>query len=216
MSRPGDRWRDGRRAVERLARWYGDRRHADPLDALGEIGTVRRLLDEVELEAVRDARRTDRSWAEIATRLGISRQAAWERWRDLDDEATDVAGDAGRSLAERAALEGQAVTGPTRLRGRRTTVPDVVGLTVLDARVRLAQVSLVGVHHDPADDLIGDPEAVVTAQSPEPGTRLPRGSTVQLRTDGGGDAGVREPRRPRPTPLEGHKVVDDPAEDAVG
>ncbi|MFC7655663.1 hypothetical protein ACFQV8_03060 [Pseudonocardia benzenivorans] len=38
---------------------------------------MRRLLDETELEAVRSARRRGRSWAEIATKLGVSRQAAW-------------------------------------------------------------------------------------------------------------------------------------------
>ena len=26
-----------------------------------------------------------KSWAEIATHLGVTRQSAWERWRDLDD-----------------------------------------------------------------------------------------------------------------------------------
>jgi hypothetical protein len=38
-----------------------------------------------ELVAVRTARRHGKSWREIATKLGVTRQSAWERWRDLDD-----------------------------------------------------------------------------------------------------------------------------------
>jgi biotin operon repressor len=36
------------------------------------------------MNAVKTARQGGSSWAEVATMLGISRQAAWERWRDLD------------------------------------------------------------------------------------------------------------------------------------
>ena len=45
-------WDEGTAAWERLAR----RRRADALDALSDIGRLRRLLDRVELDAVRDAR----------------------------------------------------------------------------------------------------------------------------------------------------------------
>ena len=72
---------DGRRAWERLKGWHQDNASADPghpddgdsaLDALADVGLVRRLLDQAELVAVRTARRHGKSWAEIATRLGIS------------------------------------------------------------------------------------------------------------------------------------------------
>lgn len=38
-------------------------------------------------EAVRRARRAGRSYADIAAVLGVSRQAAWERFHKLDDQA---------------------------------------------------------------------------------------------------------------------------------
>jgi hypothetical protein len=52
--------------------------------ALQDIRLVRDLLQQAEMNAVKTARRGGASWAEIATMLGVSRQSAWERWRDLD------------------------------------------------------------------------------------------------------------------------------------
>ena len=208
MSEDRSAWRTGGRAWDRLGRWY-TRRPADddPLAALGDIGVVRRLLDEVELEAVRAARRRGRSWAEIATKLGVTRQSAWERWRDLDDVATTEA------------VEEEAVPGPARREGRRKTVrvPNVVGLTFDDAVVKLAERGFFGVPDDPGvvpADLLG--HAVVTAQGPEAGARVAAGSRVRLWVARGGGAGVREPRRPGPTPLTGRKVLDEPSAEAVG
>jgi DNA-binding Lrp family transcriptional regulator len=37
-------------------------------------------------ERVKDARKADASWTEIGNALGVSRQAAWERYRKLDEE----------------------------------------------------------------------------------------------------------------------------------
>src|SRR3954454_11094675 len=85
MSDDRNMWTDGRDAWERLAataRPPG----SDPLGALNDIGRLRRLLDEAELEAVRGARRAGRSLAEIAIKLGVTRQSARERGRDLDAE----------------------------------------------------------------------------------------------------------------------------------
>ena len=56
-------WRSGQRAWERLgvrddervARPGSRGREPDPLDALGDLGEIRRLLDEVGLRAVRSA-----------------------------------------------------------------------------------------------------------------------------------------------------------------
>src|SRR5262249_1885115 len=90
MGRRGP-WESAKQAWERLQGWVSAS-HADgggpALEALDDIGEVRRVLDQAELEAVRTARRHGRSWAEIATRLGVTRQSAWERWRDLDEPAT--------------------------------------------------------------------------------------------------------------------------------
>jgi DNA invertase Pin-like site-specific DNA recombinase len=81
-----DAWEQARQAWRRLAanseRPGGD---DDGLASLSDIGVVRRMLDQAELAAVRTARLSGKSWAEIATHLGITRQSAWERWRDLDD-----------------------------------------------------------------------------------------------------------------------------------
>lgn len=77
-------WRDGQQAWERLAR------RTDPTDALGDVRLVRRLLDEKERDLVILARREDRPWSEIGAALGISRQAAWERWHEVDPMEKEV------------------------------------------------------------------------------------------------------------------------------
>ena len=122
-------WMDGRRAWSRLKGWHQDTPSAVPghpddgesaLNALADVGQVRRLLDQAELVAVRTARRHGKSWAEIATRLGVARQSAWERWRDLDEtdervdtrpcRSGDVVSDAAagpRSIAPRALSHGR-------------------------------------------------------------------------------------------------------------
>lgn len=46
---------------------------------------LRRALDQIEMTAVRVARQHSKSWTEIATTMGVTRQSAWERWRDLDE-----------------------------------------------------------------------------------------------------------------------------------
>jgi len=43
---------------------------------------IRALLETAELHAVSKARSEEHSWNEIATALGVSRQSAWEKWRD--------------------------------------------------------------------------------------------------------------------------------------
>jgi DNA invertase Pin-like site-specific DNA recombinase len=62
-------------------------RAGDPLKALGDLRTVRAYLDEREIEFVQWARQGNKSWAEIAAAVGITRQAAWERWQELDEPA---------------------------------------------------------------------------------------------------------------------------------
>jgi hypothetical protein len=60
-------------------------RSRDPLKALIDIRTVRTYLDEQEVVFIKSARRSGTSWTEIATGLGTSRQAAWDRWHELDE-----------------------------------------------------------------------------------------------------------------------------------
>lgn len=95
MGRARAPWQDGRRAWGRLNGWHNDHpeavpRHPDSGDAalaaLTDVHLVRSLLDRAELIAVRTARRHGKSWSEIATLLHISRQAAWERWHDVESD----------------------------------------------------------------------------------------------------------------------------------
>jgi len=100
-------WPEGRRAWQRLDDWReralgrsGNIEQGEAaLAALVDIGTLRRLLDQTELEAVRTARGHRKTWAEIATRLGVSRQSAWERWRDLDEGIPSLSPDPAASDA---------------------------------------------------------------------------------------------------------------------
>src|SRR3954471_7712750 len=73
-------------AWQRLRRWSATRSSDSDaaLDALSDVGELRRTLDQTELAAVRTARKQGRSWTEIATQLGIARQSAWEKWRALE------------------------------------------------------------------------------------------------------------------------------------
>jgi PASTA domain len=195
-------WRDGRQAWERLDGWDEDRHPDDgtaALAALSDIGTVRRLLDQAELSAVRTARRHGKSWAEIATRLGVTRQSAWERWRDLDEEQPEDV--VGRSAQEPVARQ--------RRRLSSVAVPSVLGMSFDKALDVLTAVGLVAI----SENTVG----VVTDQTPEAGAKVPAGSPVRLwieRNDGG--AGVREPRRPTPNPRSGRALPPEPSDEAVG
>jgi hypothetical protein len=92
MGRGRAPWQDGRRAWSRLNGWHQDPKavpgHPDDgdaaLKALSDVHLVRGLLERAELVAVTAARRHGKSWTEIATMLDMTRQSAWERWRDVD------------------------------------------------------------------------------------------------------------------------------------
>jgi hypothetical protein len=214
-----DAWEQARQAWRRLA--SSSKRASDDDDGLGalsDIGVVRRMLDQAELAAVRTARLHGKSWAEIATHLGVTRQSAWERWRDLDDspggelqrspESTAL-DDAAEHLLEMGARE--------RRRASKVLVPNVVGLDWIQAREVLAGSELVAINAQP--DAATGPASrgwVITDQSPESGARVPSGSIVRLWLRGDGDAGVREPRRPRPTPRSSGATLSEPRDQAIG
>ena len=214
-----DAWEQARQAWRRLAA-SGKRpgEDDDGLASLSDIGVVRRMLDQAELAAVRTARLHGKSWAEIATHLGVTRQSAWERWRDLDDsprgepqlssESTAL-NDAAAHLLEIGAQE--------RRRASKVLVPNVVGLEWIEARDVLAGKGLVAInaHPDTPTDL-GSQGWVVTDQSPESGAMVRAGSVVRLWIRGDGDAGVREPRRPRPTPRSAREMLPEPRDQAIG
>ncbi len=221
-------WREGRRAWSRLEAWTsGASRSEDEhdaesaLDALSDVGLVRRLLDQAELTAVRTARGTGKSWAEIATRLGITRQSAWEKWRDLDEAPVETA----RRIAMRVRSEAASdVVASASERRRRSTVsvPNVIGMGWDKARDLLFEHRLVAVGPDPDGTplaALGWPDGVVVDQSPESGAKVPPGSDVRLwlESGGGGSAGVREPRRPSPKPKSAREMrEEEPSGEAVG
>ncbi len=214
----GMRWPDGFEAWKRLRAWH--ERNSDDggaaLEALSDIGVVRRLLDQAELAAVRAARGNAKSWAEIATRLGVTRQSAWERWRDLDDEAAgnrpaaDVLGDLAGAAAREIARSPRVAT---------VVVPDVTGLEWETAHRVLASARLVAVSADPDGPpmpVLQFNGTVVVDQKPAPGERREPGSPVTLWFGRGpGSAGVREPLRPRPSPRSTGGAVDEQTGESV-
>jgi PASTA domain/Homeodomain-like domain len=159
---------------------------------LSDIGVVRRMLDQAELAAVRTARRRGKSWAEIATHLGVSRQSAWERWRDLDDAARgdEAVADAAADLLQMRAKGLR--------RAARVTVPNVVGLEWIAARDALNAKGLVAIAAEPdVPTTPGDRGWIVTDQSPESGAQVNAGAVVRLWLSGEGGA-TRE-MRPEPS-----------------
>jgi hypothetical protein len=235
-------WRDGRRAWARLESWgpgdpvarSGHEKDGEgALLALADIGLVRRLLDQAELVAVRTSRRHGKSWAEIATRLGVTRQSAWERWRDLDEAVPATvspppAEDPSReqtlrelTLEIQADAAAELLSTESKLRRRSTTVvPNVIGMSWTDAREVLFEKRLTAVGPDPDGPPLaafGWPDGIVVDQSPESGAKVPPGSAVRLWLErGGGSAGVREPRRPSPKPKSAREMRPEPTDESVG
>jgi transposase-like protein len=232
MTRGRDAWRDGHQLWDQLRTWLSDaaaaqQGGAQALDGLSDVSRLRQLLDRAELAAVRAARRQGHSWAEIATRLGVTRQSAWERWRDLDEGAEHsgpkaAVGGAGAVELAQAGAAAELISAAAGRRRRRSnvTVPDVVGLSFDDARSILTGHGLVAVGPDPDGPPLtaaGWPGGVVTDQSPESGARVPEGSHVTLWLGhGGGSAGVREPRRPVPGPKGLRVARTEPTDESVG
>lgn len=206
-----DPWQEGREAWDRLAAGRQRGSGEDALDALSDIGTVRRLLDRAELDAVRTARGARRSWAEIATRLGVSRQSAWERWRDLDEEPPAAGAPAGRATRA-AAEELLAAHAPVR-------VPDVVGMSWPVAVHRLQEELLDATSADPAVPPFLGPEAAdfeVVDQKPAAGERVePHTAVLLWLRRPPGSAGVRAPLVPPPTPRARRGAVDEQTGESV-
>jgi hypothetical protein len=191
----------------------------DALEALCDIGLIRHLLDQAELGAVRTARRHGMSWAEIATKLGITRQSAWERWRDLDETPSATAQPGlTEDLIDAAVTE----LGAAGWRRRRSSVvvPNVIGMTWEQARHELTGNGLAAAVPDSDDQrqaVYSWSDGVVTDQIPESGAKVPAGSAVQLWIGReGGSGGVREPRRPGPDPKPLRQMLSESTGEAVG
>lgn len=57
------------------------------LKALQDIHLCQGLLARAELVSVKTARKHGKSWAEIATYLGTTKESALERWGEVDNQA---------------------------------------------------------------------------------------------------------------------------------
>jgi hypothetical protein len=58
---------------------------AAPLDGLCESAGLARAVDKLQRHLVHQAREAGQSWTEIGESLGVSRQAAWERFSSSPD-----------------------------------------------------------------------------------------------------------------------------------
>lgn len=56
---------------------------SDELKAIAQFAARRDLLEDALIEAVRAARQSGRSWSEIGTMLGVSKQAAQRKYTKL-------------------------------------------------------------------------------------------------------------------------------------
>lgn len=66
--------------VRRIVKAYGRRIGGGDIDALPELATLAADVDRVLAESVAGLRAAGHSWVDIATRLGVSRQAAQQRF----------------------------------------------------------------------------------------------------------------------------------------
>jgi len=104
-----------------------------------------------------------------------------------------------------------------RRRASKVLVPNVVGLGWIQVREVLTGKGLVAMNaHPDAPTDVRSTGWIVTDQSPESGAQVPAGSVVQLWLRGDGDAGVRESRRPRPTPRSAREMLPETRDQAVG
>jgi hypothetical protein len=78
--------RPTRRVPDELARsWSKATSDPDPLTALGATTALNRGINGWQATLVREAIRGGATWEEVGEALGISRQAAWARFRDPGD-----------------------------------------------------------------------------------------------------------------------------------
>jgi ribosomal protein S20 len=66
--------------IRRVIRAHAKRVAAGDIDALADMTGLATELDEAIAQAVIGLRKAGYSWADIAARLGVTRQAAQQRW----------------------------------------------------------------------------------------------------------------------------------------
>ena len=70
--------------ARRIIRAHGKRVASGDVEALVDLVALSTLIDTAIADAVKGLRKNGYSWAEIGTRLGITRQAAQQRWGGED------------------------------------------------------------------------------------------------------------------------------------
>jgi DNA invertase Pin-like site-specific DNA recombinase len=63
-----------------------DVRRSEPEAALRALARLRRMVDQLEADQVRRARRAGRSWQEIATCLGVTKQTVHRKYRRIEED----------------------------------------------------------------------------------------------------------------------------------
>lgn len=91
--------------ARRIVRAFGRRVADSDPDDLSLLLALRAELDDVTADAVRAHRRAGYSWAQIALPLGMTRQAAQQRWGAGEERAAALADELTR---ERFAPQGKA------------------------------------------------------------------------------------------------------------
>jgi hypothetical protein len=66
--------------ARRVLRAYARRIATGDIDAITDLSTLSAEVETALGKAVLGLRLHGYSWAEIGTRLGVTRQAAWDRW----------------------------------------------------------------------------------------------------------------------------------------
>jgi hypothetical protein len=91
---------------------------SDPIDAIEQITASEIELDRLRCELVKQARASGRSWEQIASALGTSRQAAWQYYTTRFRREFDNMGDSGELMSDDEAMD-LAVSESSAVRRRR-------------------------------------------------------------------------------------------------
>jgi hypothetical protein len=76
--------------LRRVIRAYSRRVASGDIEAITAMAALADHLDEATRQAITGLRQSGYSWADIAMRLGITRQGAQQRWGDIPLSVTDT------------------------------------------------------------------------------------------------------------------------------
>jgi hypothetical protein len=83
--------------LRRAINAYSRRIAAGDIEAIGVMAALTDHLEDATRQAITGLRDTGYSWADVALRLGITRQGAQQRWGDTPATVTDTSTISGRS-----------------------------------------------------------------------------------------------------------------------